>query len=122
MRIDDLDTPALVIDLDVMDRNLRRVQDYASANGLRLRPHTKTHKIPALGRRQVQLGAAGLTVAKTTEAEVMLQAGSPDLLIAYPVIGRAKLLRVAALARQVRITVALDSVQAIESLGQAASE
>jgi len=122
MRIDDLDTPALVIDLDVMDRNLRRVQDYASANRLRLRPHTKTHKIPALGRRQVQLGAAGLTVAKTTEAEVMLQAGSPDLLIAYPVIGRAKLLRVAELAKKVQLTIALDSVEAITALGKAASE
>src|SRR3954452_6810649 len=97
MHIDDLDTPALLIDLDIMERNLRRVQDYARSHALRLRPHTKTHKIPALGRRQVELGAVGLTVAKTTEAEVMLQSGSPDVLIAYPVIGRAKMIRLAAL-------------------------
>lgn len=63
MKIQDLDTPAIVIDLDSMERNLRKVSDYAREHGLRLRPHTKTHKIPALGRRQVELGAAGLSVA-----------------------------------------------------------
>ena len=55
-----------------MERNLRRTADYARQHGLRLRPHTKTHKIPAIGRRQLDLGAAGLTVAKVSEAEVML--------------------------------------------------
>src|SRR3954453_21603811 len=102
MRLEDLDTPALVIDLEVMERNLRRVQDYADSHKLRLRPHTKTHKIPALGRRQIDLGAIGLTTAKTTEAEVMLQAGSSDLLIAYPVVGPAKLRRLAHIANQVQ--------------------
>ncbi len=122
MRLADLDTPALVIDLDIMERNLQRVQDYASKHSLRLRPHTKTHKIPALGRRQLDLGAIGLTVAKTTEAEVMLAARPEDLLIAYPVLGRAKMQRLAALARQTRITVALDSVAGVESMAAAAEE
>ena len=81
MRITDLDTPAIVIDLDIMERNLRSVADYARGHRLRLRPHTKTHKIPALGRRQIELGAAGLAVAKSTEAEVMLASGTPDLLV-----------------------------------------
>ncbi|HOK46490.1 MAG TPA: hypothetical protein PLK67_11195, partial [Bryobacteraceae bacterium] len=64
MRIADLETPALLIDLDIMERNLCRVAAYAREHNLRLRPHTKTHKIPALGKRQLELGAAGLTVAK----------------------------------------------------------
>ena len=91
MHISELDTPALVIDLDIMERNLRRVGDYCKEHGLRLRPHTKTHKVPAVGRRQLDSGAVGLTVAKVGEAEVMLGANPPDLLVAYPVIGRSKL-------------------------------
>src|SRR4051812_41646373 len=98
MHISELDTPAVLIDLDIAERNLRRVADYASAHKLRLRPHTKTHKIPAIGRRQIELGAAGLTVAKTTEAEVMLEANPQELLIAYPVVGPKKLERLASLA------------------------
>src|SRR5215472_4630479 len=63
MHISELDTPALVIDLDILERNLRRVGDYCKEHGLRLRPHTKTHKVPAVGRRQLDSGAVGLTVA-----------------------------------------------------------
>ena len=77
MRIADLDTPALVIDIDIMERNLARAADYARHHKLRLRPHTKTHKIPALGKLQIAMGAVGLTVAKTTEAEVMMAAAPP---------------------------------------------
>ncbi len=65
LRVSDLDTPALVIDLDVMERNLRKLADYGREHDLRIRPHTKTHKIPALARKQIDLGAAGLTVAPT---------------------------------------------------------
>jgi D-serine deaminase-like pyridoxal phosphate-dependent protein len=120
MRIGDLDTPALLIDVDVMERNLCRVASYAREHGLRLRPHTKTHKISALGRRQVELGAAGLTVAKVGEAEVMAASGTPDLLVAYPVLGRRKLERLMALPPEMRITVALDSVFAGRELSGAA--
>ncbi len=120
MKLCDLDTPALLIDLDVMERNLRRTADYVATHGLRLRPHTKTHKIPDLARVQLALGAAGLTVAKTGEAEVMLGAGSPDLLVAYPVVGDGKLRRLTEVARQTRVTVALDSLQAAERLSQVA--
>lgn len=116
MHISELETPALVIDLDIMERNLARVAAYAREYGLLLRPHTKTHKIPALGRRQLALGAAGLTVAKTTEAEVMLQAEPPDLLIAYPVLGRAKLERLREVARRTRVSVAVDSLEVARPL------
>lgn len=116
----DLDTPAVLIDLDVMERNLQRAAEYARTHELRLRPHTKTHKIPALARRQLGLGAAGLTVAKVSEAEVMLAAGPPDLLVAYPVIGRRKFERLVEIGRRARVTVALDGLQAARLLSDAA--
>lgn len=119
MQISDLDTPALVIDVDVMERNLARVAAYAKQHALRLRPHTKTHKSPALGRLQLESGAAGLTVAKTTEAEVMMRAQPNDLLIAYPVIGKAKLERLVKIAEAAQVTVAIDSLAAAEALSAA---
>lgn len=122
MRTSELETPAILIDLDIMERNLRRVADYARSHELRLRPHTKTHKIPALARKQVELGAAGITVAKVGEAEVMLDAAAPTLYVAYPVIGRKKLERLMAVARQTRLTVGLDSVFAARQLSDAARE
>jgi D-serine deaminase-like pyridoxal phosphate-dependent protein len=120
MRVADIDTPALLVDLEPMERNLRRAADYAGKHGLRLRPHTKTHKSPRIGRRQLELGAAGLTVAKVGEAEVMLDAAPADLLVAYPVIGRAKLERLMTVARRARVTVALDSMAAAQQLSEAA--
>jgi D-serine deaminase-like pyridoxal phosphate-dependent protein len=110
MLVWEIDTPALVVDLDVFERNLHRVAGYARQHGLRLRPHTKTHKSIRLAQRQLQAGAIGLTVAKVSEAEVMLGAGPADLLVAFPIIGRAKLERLMQVARRTRVTVALDSV------------
>ena len=121
-RVADLDTPALIIDLDIMERNLGRMADYTQRHSLRLRPHTKTHKIPALARRQLDLGAAGLTIAKVGEAEVMLGANPPDLLLAYPIVGRRKLDRLMEVARRARVTVSLDSVPVAEQLSAAARD
>jgi D-serine deaminase-like pyridoxal phosphate-dependent protein len=120
MLVHELDTPALVIDLDVMERNLKRAADYARKHGLRLRPHTKTHKTLELARKQLALGAAGLTVAKAGEAEVMLDSGTPDLLLAYPIVGARKLSRLMAVAKQTAVTVALDNVIAAQPLAEAA--
>ena len=120
MYISELETPALLIDLDRMENNLCRAARYAKEHELRLRPHTKTHKIPAIGRKQIELGAVGLTVAKVGEAEVMLSSGTPDLLVAYPVIGGSKLGRLTEVARQTKVTVALDSIQAARQLSDAA--
>ncbi len=119
MQVSELDTPALVVDLDVMERNLHRVADYCAEHNLRLRPHTKTHKSTFLARRQLELGAVGLTVAKVGEAEVMLGAHPKDLLVAYPVIGEPKLRRLAEIARVTRVTVALDSLTAACHLSKA---
>lgn len=122
MTINDLETPALIVDLDKMERNLKRVADYAHEYDLRLRPHTKTHKTPGLGRKQLDLGAAGLTVAKVSEAEVMLASGTPDLLVAYPIVGRKKLERLMQVAAKTNLTVALDSPFAARQLSDAARE
>ncbi|NWF83349.1 MAG: alanine racemase, partial [Bryobacteraceae bacterium] len=116
MTIHDLDTPAMVLDLDRVEHNVARVAEYARRHGLNLRPHTKTHKIPALGRLQLEHGASGLTVAKTTEAEVMVESGVKDLLVAYPVLGRQKVERLVRLLDRTKVTVALDSIEAAEAL------
>jgi D-serine deaminase-like pyridoxal phosphate-dependent protein len=120
MHVSEIDTPALVVDLDILERNLRRVADYTKEHDLRLRPHTKTHKSTRIGKRQLESGAVGLTVAKVSEAEVMLGAEPADLLVAYPIIGRTKLERLMEVARRARVTVALDSSFAARQLSDAA--
>ncbi|MBI4911073.1 MAG: alanine racemase [Acidobacteria bacterium] len=122
MRISELETPAILIDLDIMEHNLQRVAAYARQHDLRLRPHTKTHKIPALARKQLDLGAAGITVAKVGEAEVMLDAMPADLYVAYPVIGRKKLERLMEVAHKTHITVGLDSLFTARGLSDAVRE
>jgi D-serine deaminase-like pyridoxal phosphate-dependent protein len=123
-RAEDLDTPALIVDLDIMERNLQRVADYAALRRLRLRPHTKTHKSLFLAQKQLALGAAGLTVAKTTEAETMLGAGPRELLVAYPVVGETKARRLASIAgvlgKNGSVTIAIDSLFSAQQLSQAA--
>ncbi|HEU4434907.1 MAG TPA: alanine racemase [Pyrinomonadaceae bacterium] len=111
MLVADLETPAIVVDLDVMERNLSRMAEYCRNRNLRLRPHTKSHKIPELAKRQLAHGARGITVAKIGEAEVMLDAGIADMLIAYPIVGTGKAEKLADLATRANITVALDSVE-----------
>ena len=113
----DLDTPALLIDLDTAERNARRVQQACSDARVKLRPHTKTHKSVYFARMQLDLGARGITVAKLGEAEVMADAGIRDILIAYPLIGGLKLARLAALAKRVdRLIVSLDSIEIAQGL------
>jgi D-serine deaminase-like pyridoxal phosphate-dependent protein len=94
-----LDTPAVLVDLDVMEANIRRFADFAERSGLKLRPHIKTHKSVTVARRQLAAGAAGICVSGVAEAAAMTASEPPDLLIAYPVVGRAKLERLAALVR-----------------------
>ncbi len=91
--LEKLDTPSLVVDLDVMEKNLKRMQAFASQHSLALRPHTKAHKIPALAAIQVSLGAQGICVAKLGEAEVMLAGGIKDILITTPIANSIKLER-----------------------------
>jgi D-serine deaminase-like pyridoxal phosphate-dependent protein len=121
MQITELDTPAVLIDVDVMERNLSRLAAYCGEHGLALRPHTKTHKIPELAQLQVRHGAVGITVAKVSEAEVMAHAGLEDILIVYPLLGERKLSRLVVLARQARVTVALDSFETAQGISRAAA-
>jgi D-serine deaminase-like pyridoxal phosphate-dependent protein len=120
MTIEELETPALLVDLDILEANLSRLADYTRRHNLHLRPHTKTHKIPAIARMQIESGAHGITVAKSGEAEVMAAAGLDNILLAYPVLGAQKLARLAALARKKRIVIAIDSVVTAEAISQAA--
>jgi D-serine deaminase-like pyridoxal phosphate-dependent protein len=119
MLISELETPAVIVDLDIMDRNLARMAGYCRAHQLRLRPHTKTHKIPELAKRQIASGATGITVAKIGEAEVMLDAGITDMLIAYPIVGPKKTMRLAQLAERARIAVSLDSEEVARGISEA---
>lgn len=107
----DLETPVAVRDDVAMERNLARMAAVARAAGVRLRPHAKTHKSVAVARRQLEHGAAGLTVATLQEAEVFAAAGVDDILVAHPPADRAKLNRLTHLAARVRrLAVALDDV------------
>lgn len=116
--IEAIDTPALVVDLDKMERNIKRMALKAKEAGVRLRPHVKTHKSPWIALKQLEHGAAGITVAKIGEAEVMRKHGVTDILIAYPIVGEQKLRRLEKLAADTEVTVALDSVEAARGISE----
>jgi D-serine deaminase-like pyridoxal phosphate-dependent protein len=103
---EDLDTPAVVIDLDRVDANIARMQQLLDGRGVDLRPHAKTHKSPFFAERQLGAGAVGITVAVLGEAAVMADAGIEDVFVAYPVwaVGE-KARRVRGLAGRIRLAV-----------------
>ncbi|GAA3891058.1 D-TA family PLP-dependent enzyme [Leifsonia kafniensis] len=108
------DTPFLAVDLEVMNRNLERTATSAIERGLALRPHAKTHKVLEIGRRQLELGAVGLTVATVAEAEVFAAAGFDNLFIAYPVWATpSRAARLRAVAERATVTLGVDSVEGI---------
>jgi D-serine deaminase-like pyridoxal phosphate-dependent protein len=116
------DTPMPVVDLAIVEANLKRMQAYCDEHGLKLRPHIKTHKIPDLAHRQLALGAVGITCQKIGEAEVMADAGITDILISYPLIGASKVARLGALAKRTRLSMVADSPMGIETAATAARE
>ncbi len=120
MALADVDTPALIVDLDAFERNLRKMADHVKKAGVKLRPHAKTHKSPIIGLKQMALGAVGLCCQKVSEAEAMVQGGIPDVYVSNEVIGARKLDRLAGLARQARVMIAVDNEAAVEGLGAAA--
>lgn len=119
--LEQLETPAVVVDLDRLAHNLDRMAAYAAVHGLRLRPHVKTHKAPRIAAEQLRLGAGGLTCATVREAEVMAEL-TDDLLVAFPLVGAAKLRRLTNLPSRVRLTVMLDSAIAAGQLAMIADE
>ena len=116
LTIDEIDTPAVLIDLDRARNNIARAQAHADAAGVALRPHIKTHKLPFFARAQVEAGAVGITCQKIGEAEVMADAGLTDIFIPYNILGAAKLARLAALHGRVRLSVTADSAATISGL------
>jgi D-serine deaminase-like pyridoxal phosphate-dependent protein len=110
------DTPAVMIDLDRLDGNLRRTAELARKAGVKLRPHTKTHKSVWIAKRQLEYGASGITVAKLGEAEVMADGGIDDILIAFPIVGKPKLDRLGRLLKRIKVSVSTDSLEVAEQL------
>src|SRR5947199_1126746 len=117
----DYGTPAAVIDMDRVERNITRIQAACDAAGIANRPHIKTHKSPILAKLQVEAGAKGITCQKLGEAEVMADAGIDDILISYNLLGKEKMARLAALQARADMTVAADNPVVVASLTQAAA-
>jgi D-serine deaminase-like pyridoxal phosphate-dependent protein len=113
-------TPYLLIDGTQLERNILRMANVARENGIALRPHVKTHKIPRIAREQLQAGAAGITVAKLSEAEVMADGGIEDIFIAYPLVTEAKIRQAVRLGERVRLIVGVDSLEGARRLSEAA--
>src|SRR5690348_2659614 len=116
-----VDTPALLVDLDAFEANLRLMADRAAAAGLRLRPHAKTHKSATVAKRQMALGAVGVCCQKVSEAEALVAGGVPDVLVSNEVVGARKLERLAALAKKARIGVCVDDAGNARDLQAAAA-
>ena len=114
-----IDTPALVVDLDALERNVATMAAFAHDRGLRLRPHAKTHKCAAIAALQVAAGAVGVCVQKTSEAEALADAGVDDIYLSNEVVDVAKLARVAALASRIRLAIAVDSTLGADRLADA---
>ncbi|WP_227763471.1 alanine racemase [Zhaonella formicivorans] len=122
MRIENLDTPALVLDLDKLEQNIRDMSAFAKEYNIKLRPHIKAHKIPEIALRQIETGAVGITVAKLGEAEVMAEAGITDILVAYPVVGPEKVERLVNLAKEATVSSVVDNLEQAQALSAAFSK
>ncbi len=117
----ELDTPALMVDLSAMERNIARMAAFFKDKPAKARPHSKTHKTPQIALRQIAAGAIGVTCAKLDEAEVMLRAGVPSVLIANQVVGPFKTARAARLARLGELILSVDSAENVRELDAAAA-
>lgn len=122
MSLDEVDTPALIVDLDAFERNLKRLAERVAGHGVRLRPHAKTHKCPVIALKQIAAGAVGVCVQKVSEAEAMVYGGVRDVLVTNEVVGRQKLRRLMALAHTAHVGVCVDDPAQIADLDAAASE
>lgn len=119
MNITDLDTPAVLIDLDKLEQNIQRMAAFAQAQKINLRPHIKTHKIPQIAQMQLRAGAVGITCQKLGEAEVMAANGIDDILITYIIVGALKLERLVQLKKHARVCTVVDSEEAMAPLAAA---
>lgn len=119
MSIDEIETPALVVDADSLERNMRTLAAYAKAAGTRLRPHAKAHKCPEIAKLQLAHGAVGICCQKVSEAEVFATAGINDILITNEIVDQRKLRRVTELAQLARISLCVDDPWQVYALREA---
>ena len=119
--IDQVDTPALVLDLDAFERNMKLLQDAVSSAGVRLRPHAKSHKCPEIALRQIELGAVGICCQKVSEAAVFVDAGVSDIFITNQVVGEKKVAHALDLAALARIGVLVDHEDQIIAFAHASA-
>lgn len=115
-KIQDLDTPCIIVDEDIVQANLKSAHEYFAKTHLKLRPHIKTHKLPKMAKMQLAAGAVGITCQKISEAEIFADAGIDDILITYNIIGEFKLARLAELAKRVKLRVVADSEYVVDGL------
>jgi D-serine deaminase-like pyridoxal phosphate-dependent protein len=121
MRLEQVDTPALLIDLDAFERNLDRLAQAVSGTGVKLRPHSKTHKCPVIALQQIARGAVGVCCQKVGEAEALVYGGVRDVLVSNQIVGASKILRLVALARQADVAVCADDPDNVADLNEAAT-
>jgi 3-hydroxy-D-aspartate aldolase len=117
-----IDTPALILDLDVFERNLQKMADFASDASIRLRPHAKTHRSATIAGRQIALGAVGQCCQKVGEAEALVHGGVRDILVSNQVLDMQKLRRLAGLAKEAKISLCFDAVEQVDAASRAAQE
>jgi len=117
----DIDTPALVLDLDAFERNVARMAEAMKARGVRLRPHAKSHKCPEIAKRQIAAGAVGVCCQKVSEAEAMIAGGVRDVLVTNEVVGAVKIERLAGLAHIARVAVLADDARNVAQLDAVAA-
>ena len=115
-RLDEIDTPALVVELDAFERNLRALADSLKGRPVRVRAHAKTHKCPEIAKRQIAMGAVGVCCQKVSEAEAMVEGGVADVLVSNEVVGAQKIERLAALSRRARLGVCVDHADPVAAL------
>ena len=119
MMLDAVETPAVLIDIEVAERNIQDCQDYCDEHDIALRPHIKTHKLPRLAQAQIDAGAIGITCQKIGEAEVMAAAGIKDILLTYNILGPAKLARLRCLHDAIKLSVTADNPTVLRGLSEA---
>src|SRR5262245_65220586 len=122
MPLADVDTPALILDLDVFERNLDRLASSLAGKSIKARPHAKSHKCPQIALAQIARGAVGVCCQKVSEAEALVLGGVKDVLIANEVVGTIKLKRLADLARQAHVAVCVDDASNVAALDAAVSQ
>lgn len=119
MALNEIDTPALLVDLDAFERNLSRLPEAIKDHPVKLRPHAKTHKCPSIALKQMELGAVGICCQKVSEAQALVYGGVNNVLVTNQIVGAPKLQRLAALARQAKLGVCVDNAANIDDLNQA---